>query len=326
MAVSDAHTLDGSTQNHTLPEPGILKSFSCVLCSQRKVKCDRQPGGCANCTKVRIPCVYKSPPPPRRRKKGSRDVDTTARLRLYEDALRQLGVDPEEVVQQELAKGSGNQHVSEVNSFLRTETPSKHKNYHPSEIGVLVTEHGKSRYLENGIWTSLKSEFREPRELLGESSDESLSEIEGVTPESRLTDAPNLIFGFPMSPVSSLRSRHPNPVQIFKLWQLYLDNINPLTKLFHAPTVQQVILDASGNLDDIPRNVEALLFAIYCITTESLSNTDCMSLLGESKSVVSQRFRSGAQHALVNSSLLKTTDLMVLQAFVLFVVGSYVEF
>lgn len=324
MAEADGGTPDDSAQFHPITEPGIQKSFSCVLCSQRKVKCDRQPGGCANCTKVRVPCVYKAPPPPRRRKKGVRDIDTSSRLRLYEDALRQLGVDPEEVVRQDPAKGSVIQSASEMNEFLRPQTTSKQRNFHPSEIGVLVTEQGKSRYLENGIWTSLKSEFRETHELLDESSDEGLSRNEGATPDSLPADASKLIFGSPSSPVK-LQSLHPNPVQIFKLWQLYLENINPLIKLFHAPTVQQVILDASGNLDDISRSVEALLFAIYCITTESLSNTDCINLLGESKSVVSQRFRSGAQHALVNSSLLKTSELMVLQAFVLFVVRDYVD-
>jgi hypothetical protein len=110
-------------------------------------------------------------------------------------------------------------------------------------------------------------------------------------------------------------------VQIFKLWQLYLDNINPLVKLFHAPTVQQILSDASGDLGDIPRNVEALLFAIYCITIESLGDGDCINLLGQSKAVASQRFRSGAQHALINANLLKTSDLMVLQAFALFIVS-----
>jgi hypothetical protein len=75
---------------------------------------------------------------------------------------------------------------------------------------------------------------------------------------------------------------HPNPVQIFKLWQSYLDNINPLVKVFHAPTVQQLISDASGDLDNVDRNVEALLFAIYCIVTESLSDGECKQILATS--------------------------------------------
>lgn len=117
------------------------------------------------------------------------------------------------------------------------------------------------------------------------------------------------------------RPLHPQPVQIFKLWQAYLDNVNPIVRIFHTPTVQQMISNATGNLDDLPKNVEALLFAIYFAAVESLSPAECDSILGESKAVVSPRFTAAAQHALVNASFLKTSDLMVLQALVLFLVS-----
>jgi hypothetical protein len=94
-----------------------------------------------------------------------------------------------------------------------------------------------------------------------------------------------------------------------------------LVKLFHAPTIQQLISDASGDLGDMPRNLEALLFGIYCISVESLADGECISMLGMSKSMAVQRFRAGAQFALVNASLMKTSDVMVLQAFVLFIVS-----
>ena len=248
-----------------------------------------------------------------------REIDTNARLRLYEDALRHLGVDPEQIVRQGLLQGADSQGISGIDGFLQAQIPTQHEGSDPTRVGVLVSDQGKSRYLENGIWTSLESEFRDSSEILEESTDEE-------TPESLLTSSEphtvdgGLLFGSPRSSVD-LRSLHPNPVQIFKLWQLYLENINPLAKLFHAPTVQQMLSDASSDLGDLPRNVEALLFAIYCITVESLGDGDCIILLGQSKAVASQRFRSGAQHALINANLLKTSDLMVLQAFALFIVS-----
>jgi hypothetical protein len=69
----------------TTPEPSaadqpIQKAFSCVLCAQRKVKCDRSPGSCSNCSKARVSCLYKAPPPPRRRRKGVRDVDVATKM------------------------------------------------------------------------------------------------------------------------------------------------------------------------------------------------------------------------------------------------------
>lgn len=324
-AVSLGDSSEASRDLFELPgrDQPIQKSFSCVLCSQRKVKCDRRPGGCANCTKIRADCVYKVPPPPRRRRKGVRDLDATAKLRLYEDTLRELGVEPEDLVRQDLERRSDPDNVSEINVLLEPHMPvQKRRTYLPSEAGILVIdEDGRSRYLENGIWTSLKEEFRETKEILDESSDEEPdSTSTEASPPVLTTNSASLLFGGQTSSIR-LRSLHPDPVQTFKLWQSFLDNINPLVKIFHTPTVQQIIANVSGNMDSIPRDVEALLFGIYCITTESLSDGECIAILGESKATAIQRFRLGAQQALINTSLLRTSNIMVLQAFTLFIVS-----
>lgn len=71
------------------------KSFSCVLCAQRKVKCDRQ-DPCANCTKQKAQCIYRPPAPPRRRKRRSPEQILIARLKQYEDLLQKNNIDPKE--------------------------------------------------------------------------------------------------------------------------------------------------------------------------------------------------------------------------------------
>ncbi|KAF2823007.1 hypothetical protein CC86DRAFT_244419, partial [Ophiobolus disseminans] len=301
----------------------IQKSFSCVLCSQRKVKCDRRPGGCVNCAKGCVPCIYKAPPPPRRRKKGMRDVDTTTRLRIYENALRQLGVDPENLVKQEIPNDPADGEVSEINGFPERGGTGMHQNSNSTaEVGVLISEKGKSRYLENGIWTSLRSEFRDTKEILDESSDEDDLSKEYDTPALK-SIAPNgagILFESQALSIH-LESLHPEPGQVLNMWQAYLDNVDPLVKVFHTPTVQQIILDASSDMGLIPRNVEALLFAIYCITVESLNDRDCLSILGRPKTIALQQFRCCAQRALINVNLLRTSDMMVLQAFTLFIMS-----
>ena len=291
-----------------------------MLCAQRKVKCDKQPGGCANCTKARVPCVYKAPPPPRRKKRGLASIDVAVKLRIYEEALRKAGIDPEALIQHESQKCAGRRGAIEENAEDEAhKKPNETSN--TTEIGLLVTEEGKSRYLEHGIWTRLRSEFRDLKDILDETSDEETSNGTGTDPSAAfLPDGSRLLFGSPASTVS-LSSLHPQPVQVFKLWQTYLANVNPLVKVFHVPTVQRIITDAGENTDDLPRNVEALLFAIYCIAVETLSEGECTEIMYEPKSAVVQRFRSGAQNALINASFLKTSDLMVLQALTLFIVS-----
>jgi hypothetical protein len=60
--------------------------LACVLCQQRKVKCDRK-FPCANCIKSRAQCVPATLLPRRPRRKVP-ERDLVDRLRRYEDLLR----------------------------------------------------------------------------------------------------------------------------------------------------------------------------------------------------------------------------------------------
>jgi hypothetical protein len=61
--------------------------LACVLCQQRKVKCDRK-YPCANCVKSRVQCVPATRVPSRRKRRFP-ERELLERLRKYEDLLRQ---------------------------------------------------------------------------------------------------------------------------------------------------------------------------------------------------------------------------------------------
>lgn len=63
--------------------------LACVLCQQRKVKCDRK-FPCANCVRAGAQCVPTLGPRPRRRRFPEREL--LDRVRRYEDLLRQNNV------------------------------------------------------------------------------------------------------------------------------------------------------------------------------------------------------------------------------------------
>lgn len=75
----DAH----SPSNHPAKPQ---RTFACVLCQQRKVKCDRR-FPCANCTKAGSQCVSAALVPRQRRRRFP-ERDLLNRLRHYEDLLR----------------------------------------------------------------------------------------------------------------------------------------------------------------------------------------------------------------------------------------------
>lgn len=117
-----------------------------------------------------------------------------------------------------------------------------------------------------------------------------------------------------------LRSLHPETSHIFQLWQMFLNNVNPIVKLLHAPTTQQMILGAISDLNHISRPTEALLFSIYLCAVASLSDETSHRVLGASRSDLVARFSHAAEQALINAEFLRSTDVQTLRALTLYLV------
>lgn len=96
---------DGSANNDTTPPAGsnassnldasmikVTRGHSCVLCQQRKVRCDKSKP-CSNCVKAGVECRVVPPQPPRRRKRRIPERDLVDRLRKYEALLSQNGIE-----------------------------------------------------------------------------------------------------------------------------------------------------------------------------------------------------------------------------------------
>lgn len=74
----------------------LTRGTSCVLCQQRKVRCDKNKP-CANCVKAKVECRVVPPQPPRRRKKRLQEKDLIERLKKYESLLSENGVNFEPI-------------------------------------------------------------------------------------------------------------------------------------------------------------------------------------------------------------------------------------
>jgi hypothetical protein len=106
-------------------------------------------------------------------------------------------------------------------------------------------------------------------------------------------------------------------VQVFRLWQVFLNNVNPMTKVVLAPTVQELLLQAMCDLDRVSASTEALMFAIYHSAIVFIDDQTCQSILGESTVASLAKYSTATQQALVNAKLLRTSNLVVLQALTL---------
>ena len=117
-----------------------------------------------------------------------------------------------------------------------------------------------------------------------------------------------------------ISSQHPDPVQIFRLWQIYLDNVDPLLKVTHTPSLQGRIIEAIGNAKSIDPTLEALMFSIYCISVLSLPPEDCQNTFGSSKEDLLTKYQSVCQEALLNCGFLRSSDRDCLTALYLYLV------
>lgn len=107
-------------------------SFACVVCHNRKVKCDRQDPctPCSNCAKANVECVYRAPPPPRRK----RDRETNGSVSQERGKLlrRSTGFN---------GKPSATQHHHPAEWEQRTEAGK-------SGSGRMIMKDGNSIYLD----------------------------------------------------------------------------------------------------------------------------------------------------------------------------------
>ena len=136
----------------------------------------------------------------------------------------------------------------------------------------------------------------------------------------------NSAEGFPFlvgSDSRALTSLHPPAVQIFQLWQVYLDNVNPILKMTHTPTLQGRIIEASANLEKVSKSLEALMFAIYLMAITSLQDKEVTETFNEDRSVLLKRYCAACQQALLNAGFMRNADLTILQAFTLYLVSSH---
>jgi hypothetical protein len=75
-----------------MPGKKASTEYSCVVCVQRKVRCDKAKP-CQNCLRAGIACEVAPPPPPRRRKRKLDERELVRRLAKYEELMDRNGVE-----------------------------------------------------------------------------------------------------------------------------------------------------------------------------------------------------------------------------------------
>ncbi|KAI0450904.1 hypothetical protein F5B21DRAFT_489157 [Xylaria acuta] len=298
---------------------------SCVLCRQRKVKCDRrQP--CSNCLRAGANCVH--PPGTGRAAKRPRqavDAKVLDRLSQLETTIRRL--------QQQAKDRDAESHAHAASESTQTresrilvDDASQGPEAAP-ELGRLVVEESQSRYVSNVMWADLTESIEQLRGMFLDtnSKDEDSPQLDD-SPPFHDAESPNPVSWGPNAAIlgyrsvaHSLRGFHPSVDLSMRLFQVFNDNVLPVTRIFHSPTLIRLFWSAVVSPDSVDKETEALLFAIYYSAVISIDPSQCANIVGAPRSVIVERYKFAAEQALARAKLLNTHSTLLLQAAVLYV-------
>ncbi|PKX89364.1 putative C6 transcription factor [Aspergillus novofumigatus IBT 16806] len=278
-------------------DEGNFKSYSCLTCRQRKVKCDRRVP-CCNCVKVNKQCSFIPPVRGKRKRTKPPREGLHAKLERYEKLLSLHGIksEPSDAVDDSDSETDVcvDEDANVVDTPQSTLEETKPK---------LIIREGVSRYFDSAPWSIFGGEFQHPE--VGGHVDESFSDENG------------LFFG-QNEKVENLASLHPSVQILPKLRDIYADRVDPLVKILHLPTLSATLENALRHPAERSRSLEAIMFAFYLAVVGTLNEVECQDLFGLSKSVMYSRYRVATRQALINARFLSSSSPMTLQAYVLF--------
>lgn len=86
-------------------------------------------------------------------------------------------------------------------------------------------------------------------------------------------DHHGFVLGYKSSEVD-LSKLHPLPSQIPFIWQVYVENVDPLVKILHVPTMNKIIRESRNSMSNLSPGIEALLFSIYYASLTSMEEDE----------------------------------------------------
>ncbi|KAI2465809.1 C6 transcription factor [Annulohypoxylon bovei var. microspora] len=292
------------------PGPGDgLKGYSCLICRQRKVKCDRRTP-CSNCVKAEKQCSFVPPVRGKRKRTKPRREGIHAKLKRYEDLLKSYGasVEPSEEFDDSDSETASQPDV-EIDKSAEPRSKKRSDPFGLEETKPqLITSEGTSSYFESAPWSNLGDESYHPEVgAVGEPMD-----------ESNMLESEMFIDPDHGSKLVNLADLHPPPQILPKLKEIFLDRADPLMKVLHLPTFWSALTDGLQNPQDMPKSLEAAVFAFYLATVNSLKGDECQTLFGAQQPVTYSRYRCATRQALVNAGFLSTSSPMTLLAYAMF--------
>lgn len=320
------------TTHKAVPQP--LPTLSCEFCRHRKIKCDKL-DPCTACQKAGVKCESirrKRLPRGRHITKSESRSKTRESLKAKIDRLEAL-------VNVALSESDGK---GDGASVMRETSATTDKGASSDSLqGGNEFEPGPNA-LASRFWASVINEIRESRGFAGDDTegddddeDDDHDDDDGHE-QSEERERTHLATGrirvySPFMGLSLGRMGHtlphslairPSPAVTTALCDIYLDQVDRIIKVLHRPSLKRHILDGNSYpVSKSSREAEhALDSAVFYAAVASMTDRQCYNLFQCSRNEVLPEYQSACEMALERADLMRTTDMTVLQAFVLYLV------
>ena len=104
------------------------------------------------------------------------------------------------------------------------------------------------------------------------------------------------------------------------LWTAYVENVAPLIKIFHSPTMKKLWQESSSGAKSLTSVEETAFGSIYFAAAVSLQDSETQQLFNRRKDDIIQTQRRSLEKSFLDIALLNTSSVMSLQAFLLYLI------
>ncbi|KAJ6072971.1 hypothetical protein N7467_011056 [Penicillium canescens] len=292
--------------------------LTCEACRQRKVRCDKL-SPCTSCQRLGLVCVpvERARLPRGRTRKpaervGGSDKELSERVAKLEALLRKVATERDsdaDAIVTEASHPSAEVRRVDPDGADHSEIPSPSVPHRP---------HPSTTYMGISFWEDIIQQTQELRTVLDDRLENDHSDIKDSTG-----------FGLSLvsseSPEGSANSPHSNkgvflqPHIRQRLCDIYLQNVDPVFKVIHRPSLRDFLRDEKPYLDYEPDHQApaTLASAVYLAAVCTIDDAECQSLFNADKRTVIAEFQKETEGALARADFVTTNDLAVLQAYVI---------
>lgn len=157
------------------------------------------------------------------------------------------------------------------------------------------------------------------RDILDDPTDDEYDYPSPGSGSSASANHQGFIFSF-SSTALDLHAFHPPPHHIMTYWDIYKENVDPLVKILHRNETEKLLKEASKDIEHISKPTEVMVFSVYFAAVTSLSDDECLNVTRMTKEAALRKYRFAFEQAMARAGFLSTTELIVVQSFVLFLI------